>query len=288
MLVHLTVSRSLWGEIIGRVLKKRPALVALLVITLYATVALLACCGFVASDWNIEVGSSYETPSMQHWFGTDIFGRSVLAKVIKGTEVAMSVGLVVGLIAITIGVALGALAGYFGGILDECIVWFYTTVASIPSTMLLIALAFILGKGIVSVYIALGATNWVELCRLIRGEVKRHKDREYIQAASALGASHLRKLCKHILPNVLHIVIIRFALIFQFAIKSEVVLSYLGLGMQDSPSWGVMIDDAKTELTRGIWWQLAFATLAMFLIVLAFNILSDALRDALDPKLQGK
>jgi peptide/nickel transport system permease protein len=154
--------------------------------------------------------------------------------------------------------------------------------------MLLIALTFILGKGILSVYIALGMTNWVELCRLVRGEVKRHKDREYVQAATALGASHLRKLCAHILPNVLHIVIICFALIFQFAIKSEVILSYLGLGVQDSPSWGVMIDDARVELTRGIWWQLAFATLAMFLIVLALNILSDALRDALDPKLKGK
>jgi ABC-type dipeptide/oligopeptide/nickel transport system permease subunit len=207
------------------------------VVLLYTSVALLAHWGLVASQWEAEVGDSYAAPSMQHWLGTDIFGRSVLAKIIKSTEVAMSVGLVVGLIAIIIGVVLGALAGYFGGIVDECIVWFYTTVASIPNTMLLVALTFILGKGIFSVYVALGVTNWVELCRLIRGEVKRHKDREYVQAATALGASHLRKLCSHILPNVLHIVIIRFSLIFQFAIKSEVVLSYLGLGVQGSPSW---------------------------------------------------
>lgn len=220
--------------------------------------------------------------------GTDIFGRSVCAKIIKGTEVAMSVGFVVGLIAILVGVTLGALAGYFGGLVDEFVVWFYSTLASIPNIMLLIALTLILGKGILAVYIALGMTNWVELCRLIRGEVKRHKDREYVQAAAAIGATHWRRLGRHILPNVLHIVIIRFSLIFQSAIKSEVILSYLGLGVQDSPSWGVMIDDAKVELTRGIWWQLAFATFAMFLVVLAFNILSDALRDALDPKLKGK
>ena len=164
----------------------------------------MAHLGLIASDWNVEVGGSYAAPSMQHWLGTDIFGRSVLAKIIKGTEVAMGVGFIVAFIAVTMGVALGALAGYFGGILDECIAWFYTTVASIPNIMLLLALTFILGKGILSVYIALGMTNWVELCRLIRGEVKRHKDQEYIQAATALGVSHLRKLCRHILPNVSH------------------------------------------------------------------------------------
>lgn len=287
MYVALT-SPSLGANTLRKLLKKRVAAVALVVVCLYAGTALLAHLGFIASDWSTEIGSSYAPPSTKHWLGTDIFGRSVLAKVIKGTEVAMSVGVVVGLIAVTIGVVLGALAGYFGGVVDECIVWFYTTIASIPNVMLLIALTFILGKGLLAMYIALGMTNWVELCRLIRGEVKRHKDREYVQAAAALGASHWRKLMWHILPNVLHIVIIRFSLVFQFAIKSEVILSYLGLGVQDSPSWGVMIDDARVELTRGIWWQLTFATLAMFLIVLAFNILGDALRDALDPKLKGR
>ena len=287
-MIAQSAPQSLWVATLRQMLRNKLAVASLAIVLLYTIVALLAFSGLIAADWKAEVGGSYAAPSAQNWFGTDIFGRSVLAKIIKSTEVAMSVGFVVALIAITIGVALGALAGYFGGIVDECIVWFYTTIASIPNIMLLIALTFILGKGILAVYIALGMTNWVELCRLMRGEVKRHKDREYLQAANALGASHLRKLCRHILPNVLHIVIIRFSLIFQFAIKSEVILSYLGLGVQGSPSWGVMIDDARVELTRGIWWQLAFATLAMFLIVLAFNILSDALRDALDPKLKGK
>jgi ABC-type dipeptide/oligopeptide/nickel transport system permease subunit len=288
MMTPYTATNALWAETLRRMLQKKLTRVALAVVFLYIVVALLAHWGIIASDWNAEVGSSYEAPSTQHWFGTDIFGRSVLKKVMKATEVAMNVGFVVGIIAITLGVVLGALAGYFGGFVDELIVWLYSVLSSIPNIMLLIALSFILGKGILSVYIALGMTNWVELCRLIRGEVQRHKDREYVQAATAIGASHLRKLCIHILPNVLHIVIIQFSLIFQFAIKSEVILSYLGLGVQDSPSWGVMINDAKVELTRGIWWQLTFATLAMFLIVLAFNILSDAIRDALDPKLKGK
>jgi peptide/nickel transport system permease protein len=146
----------------------------------------------------------------------------------------------------------------------------------------------ILGKGAFAVYVALGATSWVTLCRLIRGEVLKHKDREYIQAASAIGGSDFRKLFFHILPNVSHIIIINTSLQFQTAIKSEVILSYLGLGVQGEPSWGTMIDDAKLELTRGVWWQLVAATAAMFIIVLAFNILGDALRDALDPKLKGK
>ncbi|MEM7382938.1 MAG: ABC transporter permease [Bacteroidota bacterium] len=279
---------SAWIQTFRRLARSQLALVALVVVLGYALVAVLACTGLLGSNWDQAVGSSYEPPSSQHWFGTDIFGRSVAAKVIKSTEVAMSIGFVVSILAITIGVALGAVSGYFGGIVDELIVWLYSTLAAIPDIILLIALAFILGKGILAVYMALGMTSWVGLCRLIRGEVMRHKDRDYIQAATAIGASDARKLLFHIIPNTIHIVIIRFSAIFQSAIKSEVILSYLGLGVQNRPSWGIMINDAKVELVRGVWWQLIFATLAMFLVVLAFNILSDALRDALDPKLRGQ
>jgi ABC-type dipeptide/oligopeptide/nickel transport system permease subunit len=171
---------------------------------------------------------------------------------------------------------------------DDFVTWLYTTFSSVPNIMLLISITLILGKGIFSVYIALGATSWVTLCRLIRGEVMKHKEREYVQAAGAIGGGHLRKLFRHILPNVSHIIIINTSMQFQIAIKSEVILSYLGLGVQGEPSWGTMIDDAKLELVRGVWWQLAGATVAMFFILLAFNILGDALRDALDPKLKGK
>jgi len=279
---------SIWLQPLQRLTKSKLTTIALVIVLAYTLIALLAHWGVVAGDWNTEVGESYETPSRQHWLGTDIFGRSVAAKIIKSTEMAMSIGFVVSLITIVFGVVLGALGGYFGGIVDELVSWICSTLASIPNIMLLIAFTFILGKGTLAVYIALGMTNWVDVCRLIRGEVIRHKDREYVQAATAIGASNLSKLYKHILPNVLHIVIIQVSAIFQIAIKSEVILSYLGLGVQNSPSWGVMINDAKVELLSGVWWQITFATLAMFLIVLAFNILSDALRDALDPKLRGK
>ncbi len=281
-------SKSLWQHAFEALMRDRWAVASLVVIGIYAIVAFLTATGLIAADWAKEVGPSYAPPSFDHIFGTDIFGRSVLSKTLKGAEVAISVGIVTGIIAVFIGVVLGAIAGYFGGIIDEIIVWFYTTFNSIPYIMLLVAISFILGKGLGAIYLALGLTSWEGLCRVIRAEVMRHKDREYVQAAKAIGAGDMRRLFKHILPNVLHLVIINFSLQFQTAIKSEVILSYLGLGVQGRPSWGTMIDDAKLELARGVWWQLVSATVAMFIVVLAFNILGDALRDALDPKLKGK
>lgn len=281
-------NNSLWKDAFIRMSKDKLALFSLIIVIVYFVIAILSSMGLIASNWSQEVGASNLAPSFDHFFGTDIFGRSVLQKVIRGTQVAMSVGVAASIIAIPIGVILGALAGYFGGWIDDFVTWLYTTFSSVPNIMLLISITLILGKGIFSVYVALGATSWVTLCRLIRGEVMKHKEREYVQAAGAIGGGHFRKLFKHILPNVTHIIIINTSMQFQIAIKSEVILSYLGLGVQGEPSWGTMIDDAKLELVRGVWWQLAGATVAMFFILLAFNILSDALRDALDPKLKGK
>ncbi|RLA64017.1 MAG: ABC transporter permease [Epsilonproteobacteria bacterium] len=281
-------SKSLWQHAWETLLRDKMAVVAMIIIFVYMAMAVLSATGIIVSDWAAEVGPSYGAPSLDHWFGLDMFGRSVLAKTIKGTEVAISVGFIASLLSLVIGVTLGSIAGYFGGRVDEFIVWFYTTFTSIPNIMLLVAITFISGKGLKAVILALGLTGWVSLCRLIRGEVIRHKDREYVHAASAIGGGNYRKLVKHILPNVTHIMIISFSLQFQIAIKSEVILSYLGLGVQGRPSWGIMIDDAKLELARGVWWQLGAATFAMALVVLAFNILGDALRDALDPKLKGK
>lgn len=281
-------SKSLWMHAVEQLTNDKFAKISLIIVGTYALIAILSAMGIIAANWDVQYGDGYLPPSMDHIFGTDLFGRSVFLKTIKGTEVAMSVGLVTAILSMIIGVALGATAGYFGGKVDEFIVWFYTTVTSIPYIMLLVAITFILGKGLLAVYLALGLSSWVNLCRLIRGEVIRHKDREYVHAASAVGVGEYTKLFKHIIPNVLHIVIINFSLQFQVAIKSEVILSYLGLGVQGRPSWGTMINDAKQELAQGVWWQLAAATLAMFIVVLSLNFLGDALRDALDPKLKGK
>jgi ABC-type dipeptide/oligopeptide/nickel transport system permease subunit len=281
-------SKSLWQHAFHTIISDKLSCIALITVAAYFLLAILTFTGVVASDWGLEVGPSYSAPSAEYIFGTDIFGRSVFLKTLKSAETAIAIGLATSTIALIIGTFLGAVAGYFGGIIDEVIVWFYTTFSSIPFFMLLIAIAFIMGKGTATVFISLGVTSWVGLCRIVRGEVMKHKDREYSQAANAIGAGHTRKIFKHILPNISHVLIINFSLTFEAAIKAEVILSYLGLGVQGRPSWGTMIDDSKLELGRGVWWQLGAATFAMFLIVLAFNILGDALRDALDPKLKGK
>ncbi len=267
-------------------LRQRSAYLSLSVIVLYSLITLFVALGLLASDWFLEVGESYQSPSLNYFFGTDIFGQSVFKKVIYSAKTAMLVGFFSTLIGLFLGVSLGFLAGYFGGKVDQFIVWLYTTFSSIPSIILLISIAMVLGKGELTMYIAIGLTSWVSLCRLIRAEVFKHKDREYVLAVKIFGAGHLRRM-KHIFPNVAHLIIINASLQFQTAIKSEVILSYIGLGVAGVPSWGTMIDDAKKELTQGVWWQLLFATLAMFFIILAFNILSDALRDYFDPKVQG-
>ena len=293
MKTNKDTSKSLWMHAWDSLKRDKVAVFCMFLIALYCLLAFLTFTGLVASDWSKEVGASYLPPSIEGFkinllFGTDIFGRSVLFKTLKGVEMAMAIGLVTSLISTVIGITLGLISGYFGGKVDELIVWFYTSLASIPYIMLLFAVMFVLGKGTFTLFIALGITSWVPLCRLVRGEVLRHKEREYVQAAAALGAGHKRRMIKHILPNIFHIVIIQFSLRFQTAIKSEVILSYLGLGVQGVPSWGTMIDDAKLELARGVYWQLAAATIAMFFLVLALNLLGDSLRDALDPKLKGK
>lgn len=285
----LPKGRSLWDLAWTRLKRDKFAIVCASIILFYFGVALAAKLGLIASPWDLKVGESYAPPntdSFQGFLGTDIFGRSVMYKTIHGTRIAVSIGLVTAALSVPIGVALGAIAGYFGGWIDELIVWFYTTLSSIPNLLLLIAISYALGKGTNAVYISLIATSWIGMARVMRGEFIKHKEREYVIAADSLGASNFSKIFKHILPNVSHFIILNFSMQFMSAIKAEVILSFLGVGIQGEPSWGVMIDDAKLELARGVWWQLTGATVAMFFIVLAFNILGDSLRDALDPKIK--
>lgn len=224
---------------------------------------------------------------LQHPLGTDNLGRDVLQRIIQGARIAFLVGIITSCIAIPIGVVLGSLAGYFGGRVDDCIVWIYSTFASIPGLLFILAIAMVVGRGLTGVYLGIGLTTWVGLSRLIRGEVLKHKRRPYVLAAQALGMSHARIIFRHILPNILHVVIITFSLRFPAAISTEVFMSFLGIGVQGEPSWGIMISNARLRLWQGMWWELTFVTLAIFLIVLAFNLLGDALRDALDPRLRS-
>ncbi len=241
----------------------------------------------VTPPWQVQdLGARYLAPGAGHWLGTDGLGRDVGLRLVQGARIAFQVGVVSSLIAIPIGVLLGCLGGYFGGKTDDCVVWLSTTFASIPGLLFVLAIAMVVGKGLLGVFLAIGLTTWVGVCRLIRAEVIRQKGRGYVRAAQALGFSHGRILFRHILPNVIHVALVSFTLRFPSSIGTEVFLSFLGIGAQGQPSWGTMISSARLRLWQGMWWELAAVTAAIFAVVLAFNLLGDALRDALDPRLR--
>ena len=221
-------------------------------------------------------------------WGTDNLGRDVLQRCIQGARIAFLVGVVTSLIAIPIGVFLGCVSGYFGKRVDDVVVWLYSTVESIPGLLFILAISLVVGKGILGVYLGIGLTTWVGLCRLLRAEVMKHRDRAYVLAARSLGYSSPRIIFRHILPNVFHIVIITFSIRFPAAIGTEVFMSFLGIGVQGEPSWGIMISNARLRLWQGMWWEMTAVTVAILLVVLAFNLVGDALRDALDPRLRAK
>jgi peptide/nickel transport system permease protein len=218
-----------------------------------------------------------------------------------GAKVSMTVGFMANIIAIPLGLVLGVLGGFFGKWIDDGVVWLYTTMASIPGIIRLIAIKYAFQgiivfegtvfeldlSGIHGLYIALGIMSWVGTCRLVRAETFKLKELDYVTAARAIGQGNLRILFRHIMPNLLHLAIINFTLGFVVAISAEVILSFLGLGVEvGTPSWGTMINAARLDLVVGRWWQVTAACAAMFIIVLALNIFGDRLRDALDPKLR--
>ena len=190
------------------------------------------------------------------------------------------------MLAIPFGTALGLAAGWFGGRVDAVITWLYSVVVSIPDILLITAISYTLGKGITSMCFAIAATSWVSVMRLIRGEVLKHKEREYVLAARSLGAGAGRIMFLEILPNVLHVSIVVSSLVLLGAVKFEVILTYRGLGIQDGASWGLLISGASQDLTNGIWWPLAGTVAAMFLLIYSLSVLADTLRDALDPKVE--
>ena len=221
-------------------------------------------------------------------FGGDRLGRDVLAKAMKGTQTSVFVGLMGALFAAVIGTVLGALGGFFGGRVGDFLEWLYNVFTAIPDILLILAFAVVFGRGVSSVAIILSLVGWTGLYRQVRAEFMKHSGREYVRAAEAIGASAASRMFKHILPNVSHVIFVRMSLLVVGFIKYEVILSYLGLGVSvDEVSWGTMLNEAQTELILGYWWQLAAATAFMAVFITAFSLMTDALRDALDPKLRG-
>jgi peptide/nickel transport system permease protein len=234
-------------------------------------------------------GSMYK---FRTFLGTDRQGRSISIRAIYSIRIALQVGLVVGLIAVGFGTLLGGAAAFFGGWVDHAVNWLYTTFSSIPELVLLSLIAYVfLGveffDELIPVYAALSLTFWIGPCRVIRGEVMKIKELEYVQAATAIGFRRGYIMLRHVLPNTAHLMLINFSLLFIAAIKTEVILTFLGLGVKNGASWGIMIEQSRQEVINGFFWQIGAATALMFVLVLAFNIVSDALQDAFDPKHVG-
>jgi peptide/nickel transport system permease protein len=232
-------------------------------------------------------GSASESRAPTLPLGADKWGRDVLKKAIKGTETSVLVGLVAAVIAVLLGTVLGAYAGYFGGRVDDGLNWFYNVFTSVPYLLLVLAIAAVLNqKGTLTVILILGFTGWTGVFRLVRAEYIKHKVREYVLAADVIGATDARRMFVHILPNVSHVILVQLSLHVVWFIKSEVILSFLGFGVGvETVSWGSMLNEAQNELIIGKWWQLGAATVAMAVLVTAFSLFTDALRDALDPRL---
>jgi peptide/nickel transport system permease protein len=219
-----------------------------------------------------------------HLLGTDILGRDVLYQALKGARVALLIGGLTSLIAIPLALLFGVGAGYYGGRFDDFVFFLISTLNSMPGLLLLIALIMVMGRGTLSVCLALGVTGWVGFCRLSRAETLKLRELDYVAAARTLGISEPQIIIRHILPNLAHLIVITFVLMFSGLVLSEAVLSWLGIGVDGS--WGQMIDGARDELSRDpiIWWNIGAAGAALFGLILAVNAVGDAVRDVLDPR----
>lgn len=230
--------------------------------------------------WDVHVVSGH------FWLGSDAAGRDVLSRMLLGTRVSMGIGLMAVLVSLALGVVLGALAGFFRGKVDQAIMWFVSVVWSIPTLLLAISLAFVLGKGTWQLFVAIGISSWVEVARIVRGQIFSIREMQYVEATRALGYAWPRTIVHHVLPNVLSPLIIMASANFATAILMEAGLSFLGVGVQPpTPSWGSMIKEGYAQIMfdSGIWLAI-FPGLAIILVVISLNLVGFGLRDALDPK----
>jgi len=267
-------------------------MVAFWVLMIYAAMAILSnfnILGLQDAATEFDLDNRYVAPfqSWQHIFGTDNFGRDVLARVIMGTRISLFLGAAAGLLMIPLAIIVGSLSGYYGGFVDDIAMYVMSVVVAIPGLLIIMSLVQILGRTFFIIALAFAITGWVGLARVIRGSFMQAREYEYVLAAKCLGAGDRRIIFKHIMPNLLHFVIVRFVLNYVGVIKAEVLLAFLGLSVLGVPSWGNMIDESKLELMANNWQNMIAATIFMFVFLVALNLFGDSLRDALDPKLKN-
>ncbi len=280
----MSASESFWGKAGRKLLRDRLGMASAAVVLAYFVIAVGVAAGVWGQDWS-ALGSGMQGVSAAHWFGTNLSGQDVFERAIFSTKTAFEVGLSVAVLSTLLGALLGAVSGYFaGGWLDELILWLKGTLDSIPFYLFVAAVAFALQGHPYAMHIAMISTFWTTTARIVRGEVMKLRELEFVEAARAIGVPQHLIIFRHILPNTSHILLVQATIVFVSAIKSEVILSFLGLGVQDGVSWGLMISESTQEVTVGIFNNFLAASGMLFVLVMAFNLFSDALQDALDPK----
>lgn len=278
------VGESFWSKAWRKFLHDRLGMASAGVVLLYFLVALGVWAQLWGQGWN-TLGMSAQPVSAEHWFGTNRSGQDIFERAIFSTKTAFEVGLSVALLSTILGAVLGAVSGFFAGRwIDEVILWMKGTLDSIPFYLFVAAVAFALSGHPFAMHIAMITTFWTTTARVVRGEVMKLKELEFVEAARAIGVPRHLIIFRHILPNTSHILLVQSTIVFVSAIKSEVILSFLGLGVQDGVSWGLMISESTQEVTIGVFNNFLAASGMLFVLVMAFNLFSDALQDALDPK----
>jgi len=284
--------RSLWQDARHRFFKNKAAMVSLVTLI---TIVLFSILGSSISPWDYEqidwdAMSDVQTlgaPSIAngHYFGTDDLGRDLYSRVIQGTRISLMVGLIGSLIAVVVGTLYGATAGYLGGRIDGAMMRTVDILLAIPFMFVLILLMVMFGRSIYMIFIGIGLLSWLEMSRIIRGQTLSLKNREFIEAAIATGVKPLTIITRHIVPNVLGIVVVYATLLVPNMIMTESFISFLGLGVQEpQTSWGALINEGAKTIQHGTLWQLIFPLSFFIVTLLSFFFIGDGLRDALDPK----
>lgn len=278
--------RSLYRDAWHRLLKNRAAVVGLIVLVL---MVLLVSFGPLLVGWDHEIPDwdHYSTPpslGTGHWFGTDALGRDLFVRILIGGRISLLVGLVATLVSLVIGVAWGAFAGYMGGRTDNVMMRIVDAVYAMPFMFFVILLMVVFGRNIFLIFVAIGAVNWLDMARIVRGQTLSLKNKEFVEAARVSGATEWQVIRRHIIPNLLGIVIVYVTLTIPQVILVESFLSFLGLGVQEPlTSWGALVNEGAQEMEIAPW-SLFFPAGFLALTLFAFNFLGDGLRDALDPK----
>ena len=260
-------------------------MVGLIIVIAFLLIAFCAWTGLLGQQWSQITGSGWEAPSAEHPLGTNRLGQDVMERAIYSTRTAFKVGLLVSVLSTALGAVLGALAGWFGqSFIDEAVLWLKGVLDSIPFYLFVAAVAFAMKGNPWAMHIAMIATFWTGTARLVRGEVMRLKHREFVEAARSIGLPGYKIVMRHILPNTFHILLVQSSLVFVTAIKTEVILSFLGLGVQDGVSWGLMLAESTQEVLAGHFANFIAASGMLFVLLMGFNLMADALQDAFDAR----